>query len=712
MERWHVPFRMEGDPFGTSIPVPDRVARVTEVARQAFLEGEVPDQVVPGFYGLGPALVVRNLTLAFLGSPPLIVYSTDASLTAAYHGLKDPIMGRFAVQFPMFYLGPERKPRPVSSRGLSRSNPPAPCLYRANSIDEILHWFRLRPEAYLLVVVGNPSEVPANRPPASHVILQGVLGIEADHSNRLRRPCALALPNVADKPTVQRDTHRSYASFAWREWNASHASLLLEEVRSSDDDLGRLAQMYRVLAKQSWERWGGFLGIMKLVYHRLEADALPSTVPAPKEAGISTESLLQILSHALQLHDAPPVPEARSFAALGARIVQRRATHVSGKGTWVETHPVVFRGDETPTLLVDSSFSEARWSDLSRAGSGTSPRYRVVPLGAPRQAPLTGGAVVCAAPSARLLHDLVAGGTSDSLILLYPWELDTYAAARRFFLARAKLLGVEEWPSLPELPEASPWQPAEGAEFVPHTRTFDWSAQDEEDIGDAVVPSLPGTDLEGPAIRITSSRNTYQLPADRQVVVIRGKAYYELEASNANVGDILVMARGTSDPSASKVIERLCRRNPVMNRTRAMSDMWRDGLKEFVAANFPGKSVADAFRGMSTAVTVTYTEFLHWLRDGEPITPTRSNLLRLMAHLGYGEDLAIMIYEEGLHHKRDRRELLDYVLDLANSRLDDIYDKALTAGAIDESLSLTVEDLTAVVGFETITALEEVHARG
>jgi hypothetical protein len=310
------------------------------------------------------------------------------------------------------------------------------------------------------------------------------------------------------------------------------------------------------------------------------------------------------------------------------------------------------------------------------------------------------------------LFDLIGGAAPASTLLLYPWEIVAYSAARRHLISQARNLGLDNWPTLPELPEVQAWQPQGVTEFAPHARTFDWNAHDEDEVGESGLPALAGANQKGPTVVITTAKGAYQLPADRIVVVIRAKAYFEMDASSARAGDTLVVARGTHDPSASKVVERMCRRNPVMNQTRAMSEMWRDNLKQFVAQNFPGKTVAEAYRGMHPAVTVTYPEFLHWLRDGEPITPTRPNIIRLMNVMGYDEDLAILVYEEGLHHKKDRRKILEYALDLANSRLDDIYEKSLTPDAVGGSLSLTVEDLTAVIGFEMVTGVEVNHASG
>jgi hypothetical protein len=714
-ERWHVPFRLEGDPLWTSIPLSPRVRHVTELTLEAFLHEGGHDQVVPGFYGLGPALVVRNVLLTFLGNPPLVVYSTDRGLSTAYHALKDPIMGRWAVGYPMFYRGEKGEARPLSKRGLPRANPPRPCLYRAFSEDDLLLWTRALPQAKVLIIVSGPSEVPVVRPQASHVILQGVLAKDKRHFERVRVPCTLALPTKSENPLPPPDARPLLSAFMCRERNVSESSVRLELVRPAGEELGRLADAYRVLVKQSWETWPGFLGICRTVYNRLEAESLPSVDPAPREAGVSTESLLHVLVHALQLKEAPPVPEAHQFIELARSILRRGESRVSSKGSWIESHQTLFRDNDRPTILVDSTYSAARWREYVRVHQPQGVRYSFAPVGSPRQDPFANAVIVCAAPGAQLLQDLVAGGSPQSSVLLYPWETGFYGSARARLTNHARTLGAIGWPNVPEPPPGDgQWSPENPVEFTPHPRVFDWSPTADED-GDAEegdLPPLPGSSEEGVKVTLTTETGRYRILTDRVVVVVRGNAYFELEAGDAKPGDVLVVPRGTNDPSASRVVERVCRRNSVMNRTRSVAGMWRDNLKEYVSKTFPGQTVAVIHRSMRQGVTVTYPEFLHWLRDGEPITPTLPNLIRLMGHLGYGDDLATMVYEEGVHHKRDRRDILGYVLSLANSRLDDLYEKSSGNDSVDDRLCLTVEDLASVIAFERVTAVGVDDASG
>lgn len=165
---------MEGEEPGQRNPVPSRLGPVTEAAFSGLVREGMPDQIAPGFGGLGAALLVRNLVYTLPRTVPLLLFTTDKNLTPLYHRLKDPVMGRLAEQYPMFYRGPSGAPKPLNSRGVSRRNPPVPRLFRAFRIEEIPLWVGEIRGMSCLYIVNDPAELPIERIARSHALLLGL----------------------------------------------------------------------------------------------------------------------------------------------------------------------------------------------------------------------------------------------------------------------------------------------------------------------------------------------------------------------------------------------------------------------------------------------------------------------------------------------------------------------------------------------------------
>jgi hypothetical protein len=145
-----------------------------------------------------------------------------------------------------------------------------------------------------------------------------------------------------------------------------------------------------------------------------------------------------------------------------------------------------------------------------------------------------------------------------------------------------------------------------------------------------------------------------------------------------------------------------------MNRTRAVSTLWRQVLREHVTTRYPEKRFSEIYRMMAPGVS--YPEFLLWLSHEDPVVPLKPNLERLFASLGVGEDVTDFVYRAGLDHRNDRRTVFSYLADLSSAKLDKVYEKVNASGGSEESERITLEDLTAVVAFERIVRVEVPHA--
>ena len=108
--------------------------------------------------------------------------------------------------------------------------------------------------------------------------------------------------------------------------------------------------------------------------------------------------------------------------------------------------------------------------------------------------------------------------------------------------------------------------------------------------------------------------------------------------------------------------------------------------------------------------SVTYVQFRNWLKEDEPVCPTRENLEQLLSQLGFGRELAELVYAAALDHRADRHAVYDHLLNLSRKRLDVIYLETDGSDLADPDQGITIEDLQAVIQFEKVTGVDLDHA--
>lgn len=702
---WTSRFRLEHHHPGPHQEVPARVLSATENAWKGLATGG-QDQLVPGLHAVGVALVVRNLALTLPGRPVLVVTFSDGDIARAYHRIENPILGRWASKYPLFFRGPEDTPLPLSRRGVS-SPPPRPLVARAYSPDDLQYWARLAPGARFLFIADRVDDLPAERPEQSHALLRGVLARDRRALERVRRPCSVVAPGpgweLAPGPCPA-----DLGAFHAAERNVAGFEIALRPVGSDETALARSHRAFVVLHRQGRAQGPAFVNICRLVLNRLSADLFLDDVGVDPE-GRPTDALVALLRSMIRMGEAPNLPEARVFVGEAERALASRRSKAPPKATWLRS-AVASDGFPCPDIVVDSKLTASRGQKelATSAVHARAHRYvRVLPFREVMRVPSDVPVLVASAPGPDLLQSLASGAVPRAEALLYPWEHGVFEGSRRYLQWCAAQLGAS-WPTLPHAPDVPvDYGDAGGPELQTRPRaTVDLDALEDADLDEDEADRVALVDedragSEGPRVVLTTDAGRHPYPPERVVLLRRARHFHELPAAQAEAGDTLVNYKGGSSPAARDVIAKVCRRDPLLERTRVLGDLWRRLLRDQVAKRFGDAPVAQVHRSLD--VGVQYHQFRHWLTEGDPVTPERENLQRLMKSLGQPRELAEAIYKAGLDHKSDRRRIIDYLADLANLRLDELFKRTEATAVVDAERGLTIEDLLSVIQFEKVT---------
>jgi hypothetical protein len=493
-----------------------------------------------------------------------------------------------------------------------------------------------------------------------------------------------------------------------QEGNLAHHRWNLQIVEPAEEELTELGGVYQRLSAGRWARWSSFLGISRTLLWRLAADIFPPEDASPTGFGTSNEGLLDFLGFLNRTGNAPPVPETHDFIGYSRMLLVRRQSYAPPKLSWLESRRALFEEPDPPDILVDSEFSAARGRAFASHWPGQShSRVTVDPVSMLRR-PRRKGVVLSAAPGAGVLQRLSSGSVRHTVLLLYPWETRIYDSARRRLQEAAQRLGLSDWPRIPAPPSLHPSPPEHGSSLVPRARTTEWS--DTEVTEGTEIEELPApleVEDHGPRVRVQTPSGGFSFPPERIVVMMRGRSFREIECSGIQVGDVLVAPKGGGDPSAHEVVARICRRNPVMERTRIVAGTWRQFLRQHVAKKFGDVSIVEIYRQLETGVT--YSEFRLWLKEEDPVAPRRENLLLLLRSLGYSGVVVDLIYAAAVDHRHDRRMIYDFLFRLATGRLDEILRAEERDDTDDRPEGISIEDLAAVVRFDTVTGVTAEH---
>lgn len=706
LQAWNTPFWSVGDPADTRHPVPERTVSVTSHAWQALTSPKgTPDIIAPGFDGLASAILLRNLVLTLPGRPKVVVFDSGRALTAAYHALEYPHLGRWSDAYPMHFKGPAGEAVPLRKRGRDHKRA---IVHRAFTLDDVEHWAKTLDDPAILYLVDSPSDLPAERPRRAFALLRGVLARDPSHTQRVRRPCTVVRPKPTSVSPPAKHRGQSWP-FLVREANVSVVRSGVEVVPSEDGDLAALHALYRVLSRESWEDWGAFLATCRNVSLRLHADLFPQADATVSRAGASTDALVHLLDAFVRAGRAPGMFQAREFVAYARRVHDRRRAFASGKATWVQTHASTFTGPDAPDVILDPHNASRGRKHFSRVRADGSRAVRVEPYTTLR-APRTAGVLVGCAPNSKLLQDVLQGATPAATFLVYPWEARTLGAAAQHLRRSARALGADLWAEVAtvDVPEDDP----RGRSTVLTPRPLVDLVEDAEDTlasSDGLPPD-PTLHDETPKVRVSTSIGSHVFPTDRVVIVLRGGVFHEVPAGNVTPGDTLVAPKGGGHPSAHEVIARICRRNTVMEETRVAAASWRQMLRDHVARHHKGQAVTEVHKALG--LSISYFQFRFWLKEDEPIAPRHDNLRELLAALGYGKDFADLVERAAVTHRAHRRDIYRHLLSLSNARLDDLYAQVGADDEADPDYGVTVEDLINIVQFERVTATETIqHAQ-
>ncbi len=616
-------------------------------------------------------------------------------------------MGTWAATYPMYYRGVGDTIPHGRRRVPIRSFVPSRGFFRAFTAEDLEFWIRRSPRSPVLYMVSDPSDVSVPRPQRSHVVLRGVLTGDLTSVERIRRPCELTLPTSAEctattpAPVIVERLGCQESNLVQHRWN-------VQIVEPPEDELTQLGDVFRRLSVGRWQRWSTFLGISKTLLWRLAADVFPPEGESQTGLGTSDEGLLDFLTFLYRTGNAPPVPETQDFIGYARMLLVRRQNYAPPKLNWIESRRALFEEADSPAILVDGEFNAARGREFASHWPGP-PHTRVtVDTVSTLRRPRPRGVVVSAAPGARVLQQLSSGSVRHTVLLLYPWEASVYNSARKRLQEAAQRFGITDWPRIPMAPTIRPLPTASSSTLVPRPRTIEWRSQEvEEPIETGELPAPLETENHGPRVSVETPAGGFSFPPERIVVVMRGRSFREIECSGIQVGDVLVAPRGGGDPSAHEVVARICRRNPLMERTRIVAGTWRQFLRQYVAKTFGDAPVVEIYRRLETGVT--YSEFRLWLKEDDPVAPRREHLVLLLRSLGYSSNVVDLIYAAAVDHRHDRRIIYDFLFRLATGRLDEILGKAVADENEDRPEGISIEDLASVVRFDTVTKVTAEH---
>lgn len=702
-EIWHRPFTIKGSDASDPVEPPQWVTSVAYRAWQAF-EEDGPDQLAPGLPLLGQGLIVRDLPLALSERPPLTVFARKPLFLRAYNRLSGRL-GRCAQRYPIYRLTEDGVDPLINRAWLTKKkrSDPDPHVYWASTEDELAGTLDAvdvdKPP--VLVLVDDADDIPTPRPPRSHALLTRAPDGEPDTS-RLSDPLKLTLPEEGEtwKGGGTPSTRRLATTCA----NVRDPHVNVELVDSSDGELARLKRAWReIWSPDAWDKWTPFLAVSKTLLDRLQADAfVTGEPPEGKCDATSTEGLVSILENMIGAGNSPSGPEPRVFVGLARQVVERRGVRAPEKATWIDNHLHWFEDDPPATLLVDASHTAARaFEHLKDRASPVQTRVDIETVRGSKE-PTNSRVVVTAAPGPTLLRDLVCGLSPGVTFLVYPWEVKTYAYARKRFATALSRLGIREWPDLPPPPKYEAVPEPDEPDLVPRPRSP--SFKKPSTTGESSEPAEASEDDDIPTVAVATETAAHEFPRDRRLVVLRSGKIHDVDAEKAREGDVLVVPRDGTHPSAHGVITRVCDQNPAMKRTHQLAGMWRKLLRQERREKFAGRSIRDVWRAFrDRGVDISYHQFRFWLREDEPVTPRFENLEALLDALeDVDEGLATMIYNAGTDHKDDRHRVYDHLLDLAEDQLPAI--RAGDDGAVvDPQHGVSAEDLHAILTFETIT---------
>lgn len=707
---WAKPFRLEGESVRASHEVPQRVLEVTRRAWTALQEGG-PDQLVPGFRGLGVALVLRNLPPAFGDAPhpPLVVFTSDKEATDAYHSLEVDVIGRWATTYPMFYRGPDGDKVPLNKRGLPRSQPgPRPVVHRAFDEEDLDAWADELEEANFLYVVDSPEELPSIHPENTHVIVQGLPTSTDPASGSLRTPLDVCLPVESPEQTSGQGGDDVVDRLVRREANVENPRVLVETTDSDESDLARLTELYLDMVRQeSWAEHGRFLGVCKTLLERLQADVAPRTDIGADLPSASTRALIGTLGNARNVGRVPDSHHLREFLGRASRLIDRREQVAPPKSSWLASKLESYRDEEGPDLVVDASYNRERARAYLKDRLGHPGTKVLIETVKERKEPGRRPILVTMAPTPRLLQELVSGRAPLVGFLLYPWEVPRYAAARRTLLDAAEGLGVEEWPQLPPPPDANvDLDDDHDPILVAKSRTdpANVEAASTEKVEEELPAPAEETEPEDQVVLETPT-GSHAFPSERKVMVKRGDAFHELPAEDVEEDDVIVLPADGGEASAHEVVLRICRQNSTMEKIRSMANMWRQELKNHYAENYADSSIRQMHDDLDPGVG--YQQFRKWLRENDPVKPERENLRNIMKTLGESEELADLIYARGLNHLAHRRQIREHLLHLSKGHLHKLYRADAGDETVDADVRVSLEDLQSIVTFERIEEVRE-----
>lgn len=695
---WKRPFSLKGTDLQERVEPPAWVTLVASRAWRALAEGG-PDQLAPGLPPLGQALLVRDLPLSLPDRPPLVVYAPKPSFLKPYNRLGD-VFGRWALKYPVYHVSDEGVEPMINRAWLTadqRQDPNRLVYWAATGQELEATLAHAGGDARVLALIRDTDEAPAPRPEHSHVVLLTAPATRSTASG-LEIPLSLALPEPTATWPV-RDAPQA-ADLATRCENLPHPRVTIEVVDSGDAELPRMKELWLELIRDhTFDAWGPFLGVSKTLFDRLQADSFSTGEPGDDEGGFTTtRGLVNILENMLATGNAPSGPDAREFTGLARQLVDRRETRAPGKASWIDSNLDLFDNDEPATLLVDASHAAAR--GLEHLKSRISPAHKHVEFDTVRASrePTRRHVVVTAAPSPALLRDLVSGTAGAVTFLLYPWEVPTYGYARRTLLRAVGQLGVRDWPVLPEPPEAGDVPELENPDLVPRPRTPALTKPGESESTSTTSDPLDD-EPDVPPVVVQTPAGRHEFPPDRRLLVLRGEKVHDIDARDARTGDVLVVPRDGTHPSAHEVITRVTDRNPAMQKTHSIAGMWRKLLRQHAREHHPGASVKELWRALD--IDISYHQFRVWLREEEPVAPRFDNLEDLLGSIGVDEGLATMIYNAALDHKSDRDRVYKHLLSLARNRI-----PAIISGAdetVDADRGVSAEDLHAILTFQRIT---------